>query len=307
MLACVLGCGLVPPATAQLKGHYIPGFTGLQNGTQAPPGASLLLPLYWYTSDEIRDDDGNSLGVHPRVDAIFTGLGLAWVTNLKLLGANVGGSILPVAFLKSRIEGASLDVPGDFAFTDITVQPLQLGWHSETADFVASYSFFIPTGKWELGGDDNAGLGMWSHDFQLGSTVWFDEARHWNFATLGTLELHSHKKDTDIKVGNILTLEGGLGRTFYKVKMVGQAPVPTLVTNVGVVYYGQAKLTDDTGPALTPLLDGKTDIVYGAGVEGSFIFPESGLLLGLRAVPEFGAKNRTTGWTVMLTIAWQFK
>jgi len=34
------------PASAQLKGHYIQGFTGLENGTQPPPGLSHRLPVY---------------------------------------------------------------------------------------------------------------------------------------------------------------------------------------------------------------------------------------------------------------------
>jgi len=157
-----------------LKGHYIPGFTGLQNGSQPPPSINLILPVYWYTTNDIKNDAGQSIGAQPRVNAAFVGAGVAWVTNLKIAGANLGGSVVPVAFLKSRIEGASLNVPGSFAFTDITAQPVQLGWHTKRADVVVGYSFFAPTGKWELGGSDNSGLGMWSHDFQAGTTLYFD-------------------------------------------------------------------------------------------------------------------------------------
>jgi len=122
--AGVLLFGVAGDSKAQLKGHYIPGFTGLQSGSQPPPSVALLMPVYWYGTDDIRNDAGQSLGIQPRVNVLFVGAGVAWVTNVKFLGANLGGSVVPVAFLKSRIEGASLDVEGDMAFTDITLQPV---------------------------------------------------------------------------------------------------------------------------------------------------------------------------------------
>ena len=42
------------PAQAQLKGHYIPGFTGLDDGTQPPPGITLAFPVYAYPTDTIK-------------------------------------------------------------------------------------------------------------------------------------------------------------------------------------------------------------------------------------------------------------
>jgi hypothetical protein len=55
-IALVLGCSA--SARAQLKGHYIPGFTGLSNGSQGPPGINVVLPIYFYTTDTIKDDAG---------------------------------------------------------------------------------------------------------------------------------------------------------------------------------------------------------------------------------------------------------
>jgi hypothetical protein len=298
---------LATDAGAQLKGHYVPGFTGLQNGTQPSPGISIFLPVYFYTTDDIRNDDGESIGDGPRVHVTFTGPGAAWVTNAKVLGANLGGSAAPIALIKSRLEGNALDVPGSFQFTDIFLQPVQPGWHTPRADFVAGYGLFLPTGKWDLGGDDNAGLGMWSYLFQAGTTVNLDAGHTWSVSTLASYEIHSHKEDTDIKVGDILTLEGGLGRTFLKMEMVGERPVPSLITIVGLAYYGQFKVTSDEGGQLTPLLEGRKDRVYGLGPEVTMIIPQSRLVFGLRVEPEFGARNRTQGWTIMFTGAYELK
>jgi hypothetical protein len=307
ILSGLLAIGAARDAEAQLKGHYIPGFTGIGNGTQAPPSINVIAPVYFYTTDDIRNDDGESIDVDARINVTFLGAGVAWVTNAKILGANWGGSVVPISFIKSRIEGNSLDVPGSLEFTDITIQPLQLGWHTTRADFVTGYSLFLPTGKWELGGGDNTGLGMWSHDFQAGTTLHLDNEHRWSFSTLGTFEIHSHKEDTDIKVGDILTVEGGLGRTFINVKMMGETPVPTLITNVGLAYYGQFKVSNDEASVLTPLLEGRKDYVFGVGLEGNVIIPDPGLVFGLRVVPEFGAHNRTQGWTFMLTLAYELK
>ena len=303
MLSVVVTAG----AQAQLKGHYVPGFAGLQSGTQPPPGISVFLPVYFYTTDDIRDDDGNSIGADPRVNATFIGPGLAVVTNVKILGGNFGASVAPLNFIKSRIEGNSLDVPGSFAFTDMYVQPLQLGWEKARADFVAGYGFFAPTGKWELGGDDNAGLGMWSNLFQAGTTLHLDTKHEWTLSALGTYEIHSHKKDTDLKAGDILTVEGGLGKTFLKLAMAGGKPVPTLVTNLGLVYYGQFKITSDKAAQGTSLLEGSKDRVFGVGLEGNVIVPKSSMVYGLRIEPEFGARNRTQGWTFLFTVAYELK
>lgn len=304
VVAVGLAFGLARGAEAQLKGHYVPGFAGMQSGSQAPPGINLILPIYFYTTDTLKNDDGESFGVNPRINMSFLGPGVTWVTNAKVFGANLGGQALPLPFLKARIEGNSLDVPGSFKFTDIFVQPIQLGWHKPRADFVLGYGLFFPTGKWELGGDDNGGLGMWSNDFQAGTTLRLDDKRAWTASLLATYEIHSHKEDTRIKTGDILTLEGGLGKTFYK-KVEG-TPIPQ-IANFGLVYYGQFKVTADSGPLLTPLLNGKKDHVFGVGLEGNVYLPKAKFLIGLRVLPEFGAHNRPQGWTFMLTMAREIK
>ena len=295
------------PAKAQLKGHYVAGFTGLQSGTQPPPGISVALPVYFYTTDDIRDDDGNSLGANPRVNVSFIGPVLAWVTNVKVLGGNLGGAVTPVAFIKSRLEGNSLEVPGSFAFTDIFVEPIQLGWTKPRADFTLGYSLFMPTGKWEQGGTDNAGLGMWSNLVQGGTTLHLDTKHEWTLSALGSYEIHSHKKDSDIKVGDILTVEGGLGKTFIKVVSVGGKPVPSLITSVGLAYYGQLKVTADKVGTASGLLADDKDRVFGVGLEANVIVPKSSMVYGLRIEPEFGARNRTQGWTFLLTVAYELK
>lgn len=304
IVTSVLFLGFAGHAHAQLKGHYVPGFTGLDNGTQAPPGITVAVPIYFYTTDQIKDNDGKSVGAHPRINATFTGPAIAWVTPFKLLGGNFGGAVVPLAFIKSRIEGNSLDVPGSFAFTDIEIEPVQLGWTTKHADFVFDYGLFIPTGKWENGGSDNAGLGMWSNLFQAGTTIHLDNEHKYSFSTLGSYEIHSNKKNTDIKVGDILTIESGLGRAFYKIGMMRGKPFPVRIINFGLVSYGEFKVSGDKAGIITPLLAGAKDRVFAAGLEGNVILPLAKWVFDIRVEPEFGARNRTQGWTFLFTTAY---
>ena len=55
---------------------------------------------------------------------------------------------------------------------------------------------------------------MWTYEPFLGATVFFDEKKTLSLATTAYWEFHGKKEDSDVKVGQILTLEGGLGKSF---------------------------------------------------------------------------------------------
>ena len=87
--------------------------------------------------------------------------------------------------------------------------------------------------------------------------------KSWNFATTAFYETHTKKKDTDIKVGDILTLEGGLGKSFMEGAI-----------NVGIAYYAQWKITgDDPGQDLQPVFDEFFGKHRGFGVGPEMTFP----------------------------------
>ncbi len=62
-LVCLLLAILLGPLCthAQYKGDDIPGFLGLSNGTQAPPGLYLGSLAWVYPTDTIKDNNGNSV------------------------------------------------------------------------------------------------------------------------------------------------------------------------------------------------------------------------------------------------------
>lgn len=290
---------------AQLKGTHLLGDMGLQSGTQPPPSFMPAVALYDYKTSKLVKADGEKLNI-PNINMFLLGLGGSFVTNLKILGGNYGGSVL-IAFASSRIEGDIISSKASLAFTDTYIQPIQLGWHTKKADFTVGYAVYIPTGKYELGGDDNAGMGLYSNEFSAGSTYYFDAKKEWNFAALFSYALNSKKKNTgadELKPGNLLTIEGGLGKTWMK--PVKDNPMPMII-NAGMVYYIQYKTTEDemTIPQINniPFNLKNKDQIYALGAEANIFIPSIKSSIGLRWLGELGANNRTQGNSFFITLA----
>ncbi len=203
-VAVALAFFVTPEVHAQFLGHNLPGDYGLLSGSQAPPGRYTGIVVPYYRSDTIRLEEGRALPSRPGDDIQIWALAplVTFVTDFKLLGGNYGALVAP-AFANAALEIPRLDVDQEqFAFGDLYVVPFQLGWHWERTDLTTSYGFFAPTGKYEAGADDNIGLGMWSHEFSVGFTQYLDGAKTWHSATSAFYELHTKKRDTDIRAGD---------------------------------------------------------------------------------------------------------
>jgi hypothetical protein len=297
----VVAALLSTAASAQLNGHNTKGDFGLQSGSQPDPGLYVVAPLYLrYETDTVRDSNGDSVlpDVEGSLDVNAYVLGLVWVSERKILGGNYSFQIFP-AWTNNNLELPLFGVAEESSteFTDLYFQPVNLGWKTERADFTAGLGIYAPTGEYEFGADDNVGLGMWSYELFAGTTLYFDEARSWHFAATAFYEIHDEKDDTDIKVGDLLTLEGGIGKSFMEGAL-----------SVGVAYYAQWKTSrDELGEFEIDLpieiAVGKHRI-YGLGPELSLpIATKKKLiaLLNLRYLWESGARSTLEGDTFVLT------
>jgi hypothetical protein len=285
---------------AQYKGDHIPGFLGLSSGTQAPPGLYVGNVVWVYPTSTVKGNDGRSINrgsLTSTADIILVSV----VTDYKVFGANIGGSAA-FPFIKNRIQLNSLDLNTGFAYTDMFVSAA-LGWHPKRADITAGYNLYIPTGRFSSTGTDNTGLGMWGNELTLGTTVHLDQKSTWNAAANFGLEFHTDKSGTNINVGDLGTIEGGLGKTFYK---KASGPIPMII-NLGVAGYAQFKVTGDSGSDIPPALRGFKDRVFAVGPEFNMYIPKPRLTFLVRYEPEFGARNRTQGQTIVFSIAWVAK
>jgi hypothetical protein len=188
----------------------------------------------------------------------------------------------------------------DTGFADTLIRPLDLGWHTKRADTTAGFQFYVPSGRYERGGSDNVGKGMWSYEPFVGTTVFFDEKRSLSAATTAFWEIHGKKKDTSTTVGQTLTLEGGLGKSFLGGGLV-----------LGAAYYAQWKLTKDELIAFAPpgLPGISVDFpfkheVFAFGPDVTLpVASKSKLfaLVNLRYLWETGAQTKTEGQTLVVT------
>lgn len=289
---------------SQLKGGHILGSSGLQSGTQSPENMlTVYVPGYFYGAGSLRNADGDKSIANPDINMFLTGVGANYVSDFKILGANYGATIL-VAFASNTIQGSYVDSKSSFAFTDMLVQPIQLGWHYKRADFVFSYQLYLPTGEYELGGSNNSGLGMFMNEFSGGTTLFFNDKKTTHFSILAAYEINGKKKDTNIKTGDILSIEGGLGKTFYT--MNAEKTAPTGILNAGLIYYLQYKVSNDEIPAGTLLLEPHKDRVGALGAEMNYFHIGCKTTAGLRWVSEIGAVNRFQGNTFFVTLAHVF-
>jgi hypothetical protein len=295
---------IASPASAQLNGHNTLGDFGLLAGTQPAPGFYASAFYYRYSSDTIRNRLGDRITLDPgeRGDITISALApFVWyVSDFKILGANYSAvAALPLvnATLEAPIFGFQQETGTDFG--DLWVQPVNLGWHTPRADFLGGFGFYAPTGTYEPFGDNNTGLGMWSFELFAGTTVYIDEEKSWSFATNAFWETHTSKEDTDIQVGDTLTLEGGFGKSYYEGAL-----------NLGVAYYAQWKLTDDDLGLGLPGIVLPLDVLlekhrtFGIGPDVTVPIATSSKLIALvnvRYFWEFGVRSKTDGSSLVIT------
>jgi len=278
-------------ARAQLNIPVIRGDTGLQSGTQPGPGIYISGVLYFYDTHEIIDKDGrrfNRVSIEQAVPAAA----LTYVSKKKLLGGNYSATVV-LPLLNVAIDTPQSTEKSGLGFSDIYVQPLQLGWHKKRYDALAGYGLYLPTGRFTAGGSNNHGLGMWSHELSAGTTVYLDEKKQWHAATTAYYNIQSHIKGTNRKAGNVLSLEGGVGHTLC-----------SGLCNVGVDYYTQWKVTDDKFANVTPNFLGKHRY-YGIGPEINGVIPVNAKTLAVFKVAyfrEFGNRVATQGQSIFMSV-----
>jgi len=303
--ACFLTALSALPAHAQLNGSHTLGDFGVNSGSQPAPGFLAGLFYLRYDTDTIKDKDGNTLRLAPNSPG---SLGLSavaplfwYVSKTKFLGANVGAmAVVPFANASLEAPAFALANTVDTGIADMVIRPLDLGWHKKQVDIAAGFQVYLPTGRYTPGGDDNLGKGMWSYEPFAGATVYFDEKRTFSLAATAYWELHGNKEDSNTKVGQILTLEGGVGKSFLGGGLI-----------IGAAYYAQWKLTKDQLNEFELPGGGDFDVnfpnkhkAFGFGPDVTLpIASKSKLyaLVNLRYFWESGARVKTQGQTLLVS------
>ncbi len=212
------------PAAAGKLGHFGPSVANIRDYLMPAPGVYYLQYDYYYTTDTLKDRDGDRVDSIPgplggtiQVDAqIDVGLfapALAWVADFDVLGGHWGAYVLApfqnpgvqVALQTASDFGLDVD-DSSFGLGDVFVQPVWLGWGGKHWDAVFGYGVYAPTGRYEGGESDNLGLGFWTNQLQAGGAWYPWENRATALVLVGTYEIHGNIEDADVAPGDRVTL-----------------------------------------------------------------------------------------------------
>lgn len=291
---CVAAIGLSGGANAQsiIPGNYPPGgFTGSRANIQAPPGTWVVENgTLSYQTREFVDGDGNT-STTGTVDVLVNRTLVGKVTDFKILGGDFFPAIVvPFANAPTRPEPGS---KRSFQLGDIVLQPIGLGWHSGEWHSSVSWNVFTPTGRFNAGESNNVGKGLTSHMFSAGAT-WLDDAKlPWAATATLRYEFFGKQKDTDIRPGQVLTLEGGLA------KEVASG------FDIGLLGYASGQITSEKGSA--PGTDTTRYRTAALGPEFTWR-PKSlpGAIFSLRYYREVYSRNTSRGDFAVLSLGYAF-
>jgi len=275
--------------SAQVTGHYPLGSEGLKGATLPPPGLYLKTYTNFYTANVYRNRSGDNNGLGLDLDALAVVPRLIWMTDKEILGADYGmDALIPLIYTDFELDTIGLK-DNDFCYGDLFVEPVDLAWHGERYDIGAAYGLWMPTGQYDRRNPASPGKDFWTNMFTLGGTYYLDEEKTWSASVLGRYEIHSERDHTDVKPGQNVLFEWGVGKSFAK------------VWEVGVVGYNQWQLTDDHGKDVT--WDKEVhDRVGAIGPEVNVFIPPLKSFLSLRCNFEYSAVDRPAGTNVTLTL-----
>jgi hypothetical protein len=281
-------------ALAQPRGQYILGTTGLNSGVQPQPGLSYTNLFTFYAGGSLVGGDGRDvLGFKTPNLAVDQNI-FTYTTPYKLFGGNYGMKMdLPIA--NGRIAATR---PGlstmPLALGDVYVEPFNLGWHLPTADLRVAYGFFAPSGA------DRATSDYWGHDITAAATVYVNEKKSTSLSLNAILELHQKMRSQDLKVGDNLNVEYGIGHT---------APVRKESSNyvhMGIVGYLQWQLSRDKGPNVPARMDNPRDQVFAIGPEVGVTLSKWRTHMLFRYGKEVYVRNRGQGQAFALSFSKYF-
>ena len=279
---------------SQVTGNHYPlGVEGIKCGEVPPPGVYWRMYNYFYNADKLMDSNGHKSVVDFDLSVYVNANRLLWVTDLKVLGADYFVSIMmPIVY--TDLEMTFPGPPGkmmnhEFGFGDLYVDAADLVWRGELWQAGIGVGGFAPTGKYGEDKPASPGQDMWTGMVTVSGNLYFDAAKTWSASVLGRYETHSRKIETDIKPGDDIHLEWGLGKTIMR------------GFDVGLAGYCQWQVTDDSGADV--VWDKSVhDQVFAVGPEVTGFIPPIMVAVSVRSLWEFDAKDRAEGNTTVVTL-----
>ncbi|MGK7928488.1 MAG: transporter [Spirulina sp.] len=264
---------------------------GLRLANPPVPGFAIDNAFIFYATDTFIESNGDRVDLGATADPVVNRTAFAWGADFKVLGGSYGAVVsVPLANLNTRPFPG---VQSTFGVSDIYFQPLTLGWVAGDWKFTTSYGFWAPTGNFQTGGSRNVGRGFWTHMVAAAMTYTSPDELPWIASLMARYETHTQIRGTNIRPGDTLTLEYGVGKTV----------APNF--DAGLVGYAAFQTSTTTGSDFTG--DPTRYRYFGLGGELQYRIPEAGMRLRLSSYFDFGALNASQGFNTIFSIAYRFR
>jgi hypothetical protein len=276
---------------AQQLGYKLLGSAGIDAGVQPPAGLAIIDRVLRYGATELRGRHGEVVPIDGLdISATGMGLGAALTSEVQHETFLTFAFALPLARINVSSDQPAASING-FGFADIFVQPLRVGWRHPHFDLGAAYNAYVPTGKFEPRGG-GVGAGHWTHQISLGGALFVDTTRTSRASAMASYEINTRKRGIDIRRGNVIQIQGGVG--------VGVAKGLTL----GVASFALWQVTADHGVDIPQSLRGQWSRAFGVGPEVIAVIPSWRTKVELRIEREFGVRSRPKGQVIAFGAAY---
>jgi hypothetical protein len=268
-------------------GQRVLGTIGLDAGSQPDEGIYLGNRFIYLTGDRLNDRRG-----HPLPIKGFSSSGFANVFAVAGTWKLGEGPYLTAAF-GVPISGISIKADQPYTFLDreglgdIFIEPLKLGWRLPRVDITSSYSIYAPTSQLNRQGLNQP---QWSQQVSAGGTVFFDDERSLRLSALTSYNIYEKKLNIDLKRGDAVQIQGGLGGRFFK------------ILDVGLAGYAMWQVAADTGSALPKSAQGLSEYAVGLGPEVGVLIPQLRAKLTARYEWDIEARSRLDGQVLMVSL-----
>lgn len=287
------------PAQAQNRGVYPLGMSAVNSGITPGPGFSYSNQLLFYSRDEAKDDNGNTLPITGNNSVIMDMNTLTWVSKEPVLwGARYSASAtFPFAKndLTSDIQG---NISGGSGFADSYYLPLILGWTGERIAVRVMYGFLAPTGRFAAGANDNVGSGYWTHTLSTGQTFYLTKNKLLTFSAFQMYEFHTTQEGTGIHPGDTFDLDYSLMGTLLRTR--------ALRLQIGLAGYEARQVTAKTGPGITSAMSNERYAVNALGLAVNVAFPKRRTNVILKFFDEFANRSTFQGYSFQVAGAITF-
>jgi len=293
-LTIVCALMLAKQSWAQSRGVYPLGMSATNSGVTPGSGFTYSNQLLFYSRDEVKDQNGNTLPITGNNSVLMDMNSLIWVSTRELLGGARYSAFatLPVAKndLTSDIHG---NISGGSGFADSYYVPFVLGWNKERTAIRALYGFLAPTGRFAAGASDNVGSGYWTNALSSGQTFYLTKDKSWAFSAYEMYEFHTTQEGTGTHPGQTVDVDYSVTKTLALSK--------SAVLQIGVVGYEQRQTTATTGPEITPEETTERYAVNALGFTTNAALWNRKVNLGMKYFKEFANRSTFQGYSLQFS------